>query len=132
MGKTPKLERPARVTVAIRLLFVVIVLGIVQAAIVAVRHIDVRSPDVLVVTKLVIYSLSLLLLYRLGRGDNWARWSLMPILALTIPLAILPVMQSFANYPLYGLLELAQVVLFAVALAMLFQKSAAQWFVRSV
>lgn len=130
MGK-PGLERPARVTLAIRLLVFVIALGIIQTAIVALRHIDVRSPDVLIVTKVVIYSLDFVLLYRLARGDNWARWSTLPILAIAVPLATLPVMQSFAHYPLYGLLELAQLCLYVAAIAMLFQKSSARWFARS-
>jgi hypothetical protein len=130
MGKSG-LERPARVTLAIRMLVFVIALGIVQTAIVALRHIDVRSPNVLIVTKAVIYSFDFVLLYRLGRGDNWARWSTLPILAIAIPIGTLPVVQSFAHYPLYGLLELAQLCLYVTSIAMLFQKSSAKWFARS-
>lgn len=123
-------KRPANVTLAIKLLIAVIGIGIIQVAMLAVRHIDVRSPEVLISIKLAIYAFSLFLLYQISRGRNWARWSLVPILIIAIPLVVLPTFQSFSHYPIYNLLEVAQLVLYLIALGLLFHGSSSGWFVK--
>ncbi len=123
-------KRPANVTLAIKLLIAVIGIGIIQVGMLAVRHIDVRSPEVLILTKLAIYAFSLFLLYQINRGRNWARWSLVLILITAIPLVVLPAFQSFSHYPIYNLLEVAQLVLYLIALGLLFHGSSSRWFVK--
>lgn len=124
-------ERPSQVTVAIRLYLAVIAIGVIQAVMLALRHIEVRSPDLLIASKVAIYALSFFLLYRVGQGDNWARWLMAAILIVAIPLASLPTLQSFTHYPLYGLLEIVSIALYVGATMLLFGKRASTWFVDS-
>jgi hypothetical protein len=124
-------ERPAQVTLAIRLILVVIAIGIIQAAILVFRHIDVRSPDLLIMTKLAIYAFGFFLVYRVARGDNWARWLMAVILFIAIPIASWPTLQAFTNYPFSSLLEVVSIGLYVGAIVLLFGKSASAWFTHS-
>jgi hypothetical protein len=123
-------ERPADVTLAIKLLLTVIAIGMVQLAILIVRHFEVRSPWFPIFSQLAIYAFSLLLLYRLAQARNWARWALVALLAVAIPLRVTPTLQSISNYPINGTLELAQLGLYVGALVLLFKKSSSEWFAR--
>ena len=69
-------ERPLKVAHAVKIFYLVIGLGIIRAVMTIIRHADVRSPDFLIITKLIIYAGSLYLIYQLSKGRNWARWVL--------------------------------------------------------
>ncbi len=120
--------RPEKVSLAIKLLLAVIGIGVVQVVLLVMRHLEVRSPDFLVMVKAVIYLSALILLYQLAQGRNWARFVMLAILVIALPLVVLPTLQSFFHFPVYGLLELAQLVLFVLALVLLFQRSSSAWF----
>ena len=122
--------RPEKVTLAVKLLATVIGVGIVQVAMLVYRHIDVRSPEFIISMKLAIYAFSIFLLFRIAAGRNWARLLLVAIFVIAIPLAVLPTFQSFAQYPIYSALEVAQVVLYLVTLAMLFHRTSSPWFAK--
>ena len=121
-------ERPISVTISVRLLIVVVLIGVFQSAVVVLRHIDVRDPTVMVATKAVLLVATAYLLYRLYKGTRWARVLLVIILLFAIPLTVLPTLQSFSVYPLFAALEVIQVVLFLVALGLLFRNDASRWF----
>ena len=120
--------RPPQVTLAVKLILAAIAIGIVQAAMQALRHIEVRSPDLLIISKAIIYAIGFFLVYRVARGDNWARWVLAALLFFAIPLASWPSLQAFAHYPVFGLLELISVALYVFAIVQLFRKDVAEWF----
>lgn len=121
-------QRPDKVNLAIKLLLGVIGIGMIQVGVLVFRHLDVRSPDALLTTKVVIYTGSLILLYLLAKGQNWSRFVLLAILAVAIPLVVIPTLQAFFHFPVYGLLEITQLALYVVALVLLFQKSSSDWF----
>lgn len=121
-------ERPPKVVLAIRLLFLVVGIGMVRTVMTVMRHADVRSPNLLIFTKLFIYLGSLFLIYQLGRGKNWARLSLAGIFVLNIPLTILPTFESISHNPVHTLLGFLQLALYIVALVFLFQKNSSCWF----
>lgn len=121
-------DRPPGVTLAIKLLFTVMCIGLVQLAMLVVRHFGVRSPTVPIVVQLGLFAVGFYLLVQIGKGQNWSRWSLLVILGVSIPLKLLPTFQSIAHYPVYGLLEILQLILYLWALVLLLQKSSSDWF----
>jgi hypothetical protein len=122
------LDKPAKVVLAIRALYLVVALGIIRLTFTVIRHIDVRSPDFLILTKVLVYSVSIFLIYQLGKGKNWARWSLAAVLAVGIPLIILPVFGAIFHNPVYATLAILQLGLYVIALVLLFHESSSAWF----
>ena len=122
------LERPPKVALAVKFFYVVVGIGIIRAAMTIIRHADVRSPYFLALTKLVIYAGSLYLIYQLSKGRNWARWLMVVIFIISIPLTILPVFASFSHNPVHTLLGFVQIALYITAIALLFHGSSSSWF----
>lgn len=123
-------ERPAKVVFAVRMLYLTIGIGAIRVAIVVLRHLEVRSPDFLIITKVVIGVICLFLIFRIGKGNNWARWSLVAIFILSLPLTFLPAIQTFTAYPVQGWLEALQFALTLIALGLLFHPNASKWFAK--
>jgi drug/metabolite transporter (DMT)-like permease len=121
-------ERPPKVSLAVKFFYVIVGIGVIRAVMTIIRHADVRSPVSLIITKLVIYAGSLYLIHQLGKGRNWARWSMVLIFIISIPLTILPAFGSFSHNPLHTSLGFVQLALYIIGLAFLFQASSSIWF----
>jgi hypothetical protein len=121
-------ERPAKVVLALRMFYLIVGIGIIRATMTVIRHADVRSPHSFIFTKFLIYTASLFLIYQMGKGKNWAKWSLIVILAISIPLAILPNFDSISHNPIHSLLGFLQLALYIVALVFLFHRNSSGWF----
>jgi len=119
---------PAKVALAVKMLYVVVGIGVIRTIMTVMRHIDVRSPDVLILTKLLTYAFSVYLIYQISKGKNWARWTLVAIFVVNIPLAILPAFESLSHSPIHTLLGFVQIGLYVYGLVLLFQKDVAGWF----
>ena len=122
------LEKPAKVILAVKLLYMVVGVGIIRVSMRVIRHADVRSPDFLIFTKLLVYTASLFLIYQMGKGKDWARWSLVVIFAIGIPLTVLPAFESISHNPIHAILGFLQLGLYIVALLFLFHGSSSGWF----
>ena len=121
-------ERPPKVTLAVKFFYLVVGIGIIRAAMTIIRHADVRSPYFLVLTKLIIYAGSLYLIYQLSKGRNWARWLMVVIFIIAIPLTILPAFASSFHNPFHTLLGFVQIALYISGMAFLFHGSSSSWF----
>ena len=121
-------EKPAKVVLAARMLYFVVGIGIIRTTMTVIRHADVRSPEFLIITKFLIYAASLFLIYQIGKGRNWARWSLVVILFISIFLLFIPSFESFSHNPVHTLLVFLQYTLYIVALLFLFHRSSSGWF----
>lgn len=122
------LGKPAKVILAVKMLYLVVGLGIIRASMTVIRHADVRSPDFLIFTKVLVYTTSLFLIYQMSKGKDWARWSLVVIFAISIPLIVLPAFESISHNPVHTILGLLQLGLYIVALLFLFQENSSRWF----
>ena len=91
------------------------------------RHADVRSPQFLIVTKIVIYTVSVFLIYRVSKGKNWAKWLLVLILALAFPLSVLPSFDAIVHSPAHSSLGLLQLALYVAAIVLLFHRRSTAW-----
>jgi len=121
-------ERPPKVVLAVKFFYLVVGIGIIRAAMTILRHADVRSPYFLILTKLIIYAGSLYLIYQLNKGRNWARWLLVVIFVIAIPLVILPAFVSYSHNPVDTLAGFIQTALYIIGLAFLFHRSSSSWF----
>ena len=121
-------ERPPKVVLAIKLLYLVVGIGMIRAVMTVLRHADVRSPYFFIFTKLFIYTGSLFLIYQLGKGKNWAKVSLVVILAVSSPVTSLPACESISHNPIHTLLGFIQIILYVVALVFLFHNNSSNWF----
>ena len=117
-----------KVTLASKMLYIVVGVGVIRTIFTIFRHIDVRSPVSLIVTKLIIYGVSIFLIIQISKCKNWARWALVVILTMSIPLTILPAYGQVTHNPIFAILFFLQLVLYMVALVLLFQESVSERF----
>ena len=128
MSDNQRNKTPEKVVLAIRLFYLIIGIGFVRLVITVIRHWSVRTPDFIILTKLVIWAVSLFFVYQVSKGRNWARWTMVAIFAISIPLAILPRISSLSHNPIPNLLGLVQVLLYVWAILLLFQATSNAWF----
>ena len=128
MSTAAALESPAKVVLALRMLYAGIGIGVIRTAIVVLRHLEVRTPDFIIMIKLVIWAGVLYSIFQTGKGRNWARWLLLALFIVTIPLNLLPLIPTFTDYPVDGSLGVLQYALFFIAIGLLFHPDASAWF----
>ena len=119
---------PAKVVYAVRMLYMVIGIGIIRTTMTAVHYADVRSPYFLIFIKSLLYVGGLLLVNQLAKGKNWARWLLIVIFLISIPLNIIPAIESLSFNPVHTLLSSLQLGLHLIALFFLFHKNSSVWY----
>jgi len=122
------LEKEDKVVLAVKMLYLVVGIGVLRTLFTIFRHIDVRSLISLIITKLIVYGLSIYLIIQINKCKNWARWSLVVILTVSIPLTILPAFGQVTHNPIYAILFFMQLILYMVALVILFQESVSKRF----
>jgi hypothetical protein len=110
------------------MLYLLIAIGIVRTSMTVIRHADVRSPYFLIFTKLLVYAVTVFLIYQISKGRNWARWLLLAIVSIAFPLSILPIFETLTHNPVHTLLGFLQLALYIVAMVLLFHKSSTDWF----
>lgn len=123
------LEKEDKVVLATNMLYLVVGIGVIRTIFTIFRHIDVRSPISLIITKLIIYGFSIYLIIQISKCKNWARWLLVVILTISIPLTILPAFGQVSHNPIYAVLFFMQLILYMIALVILFQESVSKRFV---
>jgi hypothetical protein len=127
-SKTDVSARPQKVTLAVRLLYFIVAIGVLRTGMTVIRHIEVRSPDFLIASKAFFYAISIFVIYQVGKGKNWARWAIVTLFVVHIPLTILPAFESFITNPGNIGLAFLQLAMYLVALALLFQHRSSDWF----
>jgi hypothetical protein len=108
-------------------MYVVVAIGIARTSMTVLRHLDVRTPDLYIASKALIYVVSIFLIYNIGKGHNWARWTLIVILAIAIPLGVLPTIDSMEHSPTHSLLGFVQLGLWIIATILLFLPGSSAW-----
>ena len=125
-AKVPE-GKPEKVVNAVKMLYLMIAIGVVRTGMTVFRHVDVRSPHSLILTKVLIYTASLFLIYQISKGKNWARWLLLVIFAIAFPLSVLPAFDAIFHSPVHALLGLLQLGLYIIAMVYLFHRSSTEW-----
>jgi hypothetical protein len=120
-------QKPEKIVAAVKLLYLVVAIGIIRTSMTVIRHVDVRSPHILIISKMLIYAASVFLIYQVSKGRNWARWLLLAIIAIAFPLSVLPTFDAIFHNPIHTLLGFLQLALYLVAMIFLFHRSSSQW-----
>jgi hypothetical protein len=120
-------QRPEKIVAAVKLLYLVVAIGIIRTSMTVIRHVDVRSPHLLIISKMLIYAASVFLIYQVSKGKNWARWLLLAIIAIAFPLSVLPTFDAIFHNPIHTLLGFLQLALYIAAMIFLFHRSSTQW-----
>jgi hypothetical protein len=127
MQATQKLNKPATVKLAVFLMYAVVAVGFLRTGMTIGRHLDVRTPYMYLGSKTLVYAVSVFLIYQISKGHNWARWTLMVILAVAIPLGVLPTIDSIEHSPLHAQLGFAQLGAFIFAALLLLMPPSSKW-----
>ena len=122
-----KLVKPATISLAVLLMYAVVAVGFLRTGMTVGRHLDVRTPYMYLGSKALVYVLSVFLIYKISKGYNWARWTLMAILAVSIPLGVLPTLDSIEHSPLHAQLGFAQLGAFVFAAFLLLLPPSSKW-----
>lgn len=128
MATSEQIVKPPKVILGEKLFYLIIGIAVIRKTLTIVRHIDVRSPQNMIIWNFLIYSSCVFLIYQLGKGKNWARWSLVLILGYSFPMAILPAFDMASHTPVQTLLVSIELVLYIIGLVCLFHKSSSCWF----
>lgn len=134
----PPSERPAGVRLAIMLILFTLMLGVgrsfmewsqVRAQIASTPHVSTQMMEtVMLIVLVVVLGLMLWLTYMIARGRNWARITFLVLFLVGLPWSVPALLRSFSAYPFSATLGLAQILLQAVALILLFGADARRWF----
>lgn len=122
-----KLEKPATIKLAVFLMYAVVAVGFLRTGMTVGRHLDVRTPYMYLGAKTLVYLLSVFLIYQISKGHNWARWTLMVILAAAVPLGVLPTIDSLEHSPLHAQLGFGQLGAFILAALLLLMPQSSKW-----
>ncbi len=128
MTNQNSLALPQKIHLAVNLLYGVVALGLTRAIINIIRHADVRSIGFTHLGHALIFAGSAYLIYMVSKRRNWARISLLLILAIDIPFAILPMFDSISHSLLNNSLGFVQAALFIVAMVLLYLPESRIWF----
>ena len=120
--------KPEKVVLAMKALYLAVGIGVIQTIITVLRHVDVRSPYSLLLTKSLVYAAAIFLVYQISKQQNWARWTLLAMVVIGLPLTILPAFSSITHNPIQALSRLVQMALYVAALVLLFHVSSSSWF----
>jgi len=124
-------SRPDRVTTAVALLYITLVICGMRAVMDASRLLDAAPPigiGILMIIAILILCILWFLIHMIGKGRNWARMSYLAVFTVELLLSIKPLLESFAAYFIDGVLGMILLILQSIAIVFLFQKSSSDWF----
>ena len=128
MTRDSSIARPVSVRQAVVILYASLGLGIVRSSLEA-QQLSASAPlGFVFAVALCVLVLMALIVYLIGSGKSWARMVFLVLFLLGCPLAVRPLLRSLEATPVSGILGLLQIVMQLLALVLLFQRSASNWF----
>ncbi|MBI4149487.1 hypothetical protein HY491_03490 [Candidatus Woesearchaeota archaeon] len=120
--------RPNRVSTAIKLLYLSVVISIVQSFFTS-PALD-NIPPLALIIFVNMFSLAILsfFIFMAAKGRNWARIVLLVLFIAGIPFFIYSLPRLLLLNPINGILNIGNTILTIIALVFLFQKSSSDWF----
>ena len=121
------MQKPLTIKLSVFLMYSVVAIGFLRTGMTIGRHLDVRTPYMYLGSKALVYALSVFLIYQVSKGHNWARWILMVLLAVSVPLGVLPTSDSLQHSPLHAQLGFGQLAVFILAAILLLLPPSSRW-----
>lgn len=122
------ISRPEKVTTAVILLYVALIIGVLQSIMLASLLVRTSPIEHVIFIFSSLIGVIWFLIYKISRGCNWARISILVMFIVGALFLLQAFLESLAVSPIYGLLGIAQILIQAVALILLFQKPSSDWF----
>ena len=121
-------NRPGKVGQAVILLYATLAVGVVRMIVEGARLSAGSSVGFVMLNTVAVFAIIWFLIHKIGKGRNWARITFTVLFLIGVPFSVLPLVQSVAASPVSGMLGIAQAVIQAIALVLLFQKPSSHWF----
>ncbi len=126
------MNRPQAVSRALILFYLSLVLGLVRSWLEYDRLALLASAQgggtAVILVQAFSFAIMIGLFLAIGWRKNWARWVLVVFMVIGLPLAIKPMIDTFANEPVSGGIGVVQWIMQLVGLVLLFSKPAREWF----
>jgi hypothetical protein len=120
--------RPARVALAVRLFWIEFALSVVQGGLDFYSAADGFARIAVVVGALLALPLEALVIYKIGRRRNWARWVALGAVIISALLWFGAIRQGISADPVEGSMGAIELAIDGVALYLLFANPGRQWF----
>ncbi|SHO57307.1 hypothetical protein [Vibrio quintilis] len=128
MSNTNQFAQPSKVSVAVKLLYLTILLGVIRL-ILEPEWLDGQMPlSAVLAIQAISIAIVGLVVFMIGRGKHWARIVFLILFIPGLPFAIMPLIQSLSDHPLSGILGVLQTAGQIAAVAMLFHRESSEWF----
>ena len=121
------IQKPLSIKLSVFLMYSVVAIGFLRTGMTVGRHLDVRTPYVYLGSKVLVYALSAFLIYQVSKGHNWARWTLIALLAISVPLGVLPTIDALEHSPFHAQLGFGQLAAFILAAILLILPRSSKW-----
>jgi hypothetical protein len=130
MGKNQK-SRPEKVATAVKLLYITLGMGVLGFIIFAFTY-EKWSPQTIIFGIFIFFLFFIgpmwLFIYKIDKGYNWARITLLVYFIISLIFYIPSIPQSLRTNPINTILGILLMTIQAVALVFLFQKPSSAWF----
>jgi FtsH-binding integral membrane protein len=121
-------SRPDQIRTTIKLLYITLGIGAFRSIMEASVNTQIASPVFVMLITFCVLGIMWLLIYKIGKGRNWARITFLVLFVNGLPFSVLPLLRSLAANPISGVLGIGQTVIQIIALVLLFQKPSSNWF----
>ena len=124
-----KIPRPKAVHNAMLLLYSVILIGIGDSILNMSSLSQIASPEFIILNLIFSFAIMFFLIYMVGKGKNWARFTLLVFFIIGVPAYIYSLIYSPIQLPPASvIISIISLVLQISALILLFQKTSSNWF----
>jgi len=124
-----KESRPKTVDIAVNLLYGTLGIGMLRVF----WENPVQQTNKLVVgfsvfITIFVFAFMVLLIFKIGKGRNWARVTFLILFVIGIPLSVPVLLLTFSKNPFFGIINIIQILLQLAAMVLLFQKRSSDWY----
>jgi hypothetical protein len=124
-------ERPARVSQAVLLLKFALALGAMTGAVHVIRAVAGTTMMIALIIVIAFFALGFLLVWRISRGNNWARILLIVLVVIGTPLSVPGYVRDLKHSLARPVVSLLITILQLVGTYLLFSGSSNAWFRRT-
>jgi K+ transporter len=121
-------DRPAKVTWAVKLLYLSFYIGIIRAIMMFTSLHKANSRFFAVVVLAAVLYFSWLMIFKMDKGKNWARRTYAALFLAGLPFIKPSLFTSFTANLIPSGIAIIQLLLQVVALVLLYQKESAEWY----
>ena len=120
--------RPGEVTLAVRLIWISIAIGLLTSAVRVAQLVSGVSLVVALLVAFLFFGIYLFLVSKISAGRNWARIVLLVLVLIGLPFSVPTYLAELRKSVLFGSLSILILIMQVVATYLLFTKNSNRWF----